>query len=99
MADVTPASVAAFADYAPPVTSLPPAQPATLWKTLRRDRTFRSALAVLGVIVGAAIFAPLLAPYDPAAQFDLTTRLQAPSAAHWFGTDPVTRDVDRKSVV
>lgn len=39
-----------------------------------------------------AIFAPLLAPYDPAA-IDLTHRLAGPSALHWFGTDQLGRDI------
>jgi peptide/nickel transport system permease protein len=49
---------------------------------------------VLGTLVVAAILAPLLAPYDPVAQLDpVRQALQAPSAAHWFGTDPYSRDV------
>jgi len=39
-----------------------------------------------------ALFAPWLAPYDPA-RLDLTARLAAPSAAHWFGTDELGRDI------
>jgi peptide/nickel transport system permease protein len=38
-----------------------------------------------------AIFAPLLAPYDPYQQ-DLNNTLAAPSGAHWFGTDDLGRD-------
>jgi peptide/nickel transport system permease protein len=38
-----------------------------------------------------AIFAPVLAPYDPQAQ-DLLNTTSPPSAAHWFGTDIVGRD-------
>lgn len=46
-------------------------------------------LVLLTVIV--AIFAPLLAPYDPY-QNKLTDHLQPPSAAHWLGTDSLGRD-------
>jgi peptide/nickel transport system permease protein len=51
-------------------------------------------VAVLGVVALAALCAPLLAPYDPAAQLDIV-RLQSrsPSLAHPFGTDQVSRDV------
>lgn len=44
------------------------------------------------VLIGIAILAPLIAPY----RFDgmsLLTRLQPPSAQHWFGTDDYGRDV------
>ena len=47
-------------------------------------------LAVLAVL--AALFAPLLAPYDPA-RIQLAHRLQNPSFAHPFGTDELGRDV------
>jgi peptide/nickel transport system permease protein len=59
-----------------------------------RDPRSRVALVVLGVAVLAAVFAPLLAPYDPAAQLDIV-RLNSlgPSLAHPFGTDPFSRDV------
>src|SRR5438093_482901 len=39
-----------------------------------------------------ALFAPWLAPHDPA-QLDLNARLMSPSAHHWFGTDELGRDV------
>ena len=44
------------------------------------------------LLVVMAVFAPLLAPYDPYAQ-DLLARLQPPSSAHWLGTDDYGRDV------
>jgi len=42
--------------------------------------------------VSCAIFAPWLAPQDPA-YIDLASRLMGPSAAHWFGTDELGRDI------
>jgi peptide/nickel transport system permease protein len=42
--------------------------------------------------VVCAIFGHLFAPYDPLAQ-QLLVNNQAPSGAHWFGTDPLGRDV------
>jgi len=39
-----------------------------------------------------AVFAPLIAPHDPAA-IDLPSRLAPPSATHWFGTDELGRDI------
>ena len=43
------------------------------------------------LIILAAVFAPLVAPYDHLAQ-SLTDRLQTPSMAHWLGTDELGRD-------
>ena len=44
------------------------------------------------IFVLCALFAPWIAPQDPA-QIDLPSRLMAPSAAHWFGTDELGRDI------
>ena len=49
-------------------------------------------LAVIAIFVALAILAPLVSPADPTAQSWTAVR-QAPSAAHWFGTDEVGRDV------
>ncbi len=49
-------------------------------------------LAVVAIFIGFAVLAPLVSPYDPAAQSWTAVR-KAPSAAHWFGTDEVGRDV------
>src|SRR5579872_3235667 len=46
---------------------------------------------ILGLIL-VAVFAPLLAPYNPDA-IDPAHILQPPSAAHWAGTDELGRDL------
>ena len=51
----------------------------------------RTAALLLALIAGAAFAAPALAPYPPD-HLDLDARRQAPSAAHWFGTDDLGRD-------
>ncbi len=48
--------------------------------------------AIVATILLAAIFAPLVAPYDPVA-LSIEDRLSAPDAAHWLGTDQAGRDV------
>jgi peptide/nickel transport system permease protein len=64
-----------------------------LARTLNDARS-RVALVVLSLVVLAAILAPLLTPFDPAAQLDIVRlRSLAPSLAHPFGTDPYSRDV------
>jgi len=58
--------------------------------------SFRRPMAIIGVTVIilwflVAIFVPLIAPHDPLGQN--FARLAPPSAAHWFGTDALGRDV------
>jgi peptide/nickel transport system permease protein len=60
-------------------------------------RFMRNKAAVFGAILVAlivvmAVFAPWLTQYDPVQASFMTVR-QAPSAAHWFGTDELGRDV------
>jgi len=62
------------------------------WRRLKRRKGAVAGLIVLGLFVLLAIFAPLIAPYDPAAQSWSAVR-KAPTALHWFGTDEVGRDV------
>jgi peptide/nickel transport system permease protein len=61
---------------------------------LLHDSRTRIAIVVLLIVALSAVFAPLLAPYDPTAQLDIV-RLpsQPPSLAHPLGTDPYSRDV------
>jgi peptide/nickel transport system permease protein len=55
-----------------------------------------AAALVLLYVFGAAL-APAIAPYSPAAT-DLAARLAAPSAAHWFGTDALGRDIFSRTI-
>lgn len=54
--------------------------------------TLKVGLSIVGMIVLAGVFAPLVAPYDPYHQ-DFLSALQPPSLAHPFGTDMIGRDV------
>ncbi|KAA5834545.1 ABC transporter permease [Saccharopolyspora hirsuta] len=47
---------------------------------------------VVGVVFAAGLAAPLLAPFAPETQVE-GANLLGPSAAHWFGTDELNRDV------
>src|SRR3982750_1835936 len=62
------------------------------WRRLRRRRGAIAGLVVVCAFVVAALFAPWLAPFDPIETSWSAVR-QAPSAAHWFGTDDIGRDV------
>jgi peptide/nickel transport system permease protein len=59
---------------------------------LAKHRLATAGCLVLTAFLLCAILAPWLAPHDPA-QLNLSARLLPPSAAHWFGTDELGRDV------
>ena len=64
----------------------------SLKKLLKSNYLFTLGILIcLGWIL-AAVLAPAIAPYDPITQ-DLSMRLKAPSAIHWFGTDNFGRDI------
>jgi peptide/nickel transport system permease protein len=65
-------------------------------------RCRQQPLATLGIVLlvvflTCALFAPNLAPYDPA-RLDLPGRLMAPGASHWFGTDELGRDILSRTI-
>jgi peptide/nickel transport system permease protein len=63
-----------------------------LVEALRRKPLGAVSAALIVVLVFTAIFAPVLAPYDPL-DAKPEIRLAAPSRAHLFGTDDIGRDV------
>lgn len=80
-----------------------PASPATQAYELdsparrARRRLFKRKAAVFGLVVITAFIllaalAPLVVPYDPIATSWSLVR-KPPTAAHWFGTDDLGRDI------
>ena len=63
----------------------------SLWRTLTQRRSVAVGMAILAVVGTAAVFAPLLAPYDPDAM-SIRNRLTPPGAEWWLGTDEFGRD-------
>lgn len=61
-------------------------------RTLRHQPLALLGLALLALFLVLALFAPWIAPADPAA-LNLDLRLDPPSHAHWFGTDELGRDI------
>ena len=69
----------------------------TCWGSdfMARFRQSRSAMIGLGILVllvGSAIFAPVLAPYNPY-ESNMPIALQGPSTSHLMGVDELGRDI------
>ena len=60
--------------------------------SIARRILFWAAFLLLAVVAAMALVPGIIAPADPL-QTDVRAALQAPSAAHWFGTDQSGRDV------
>jgi peptide/nickel transport system permease protein len=77
-------------------TLTPPARSSAAGRLLRRVRRQPLPVRIGGVLVGilvlAAVFAPLIAPYGQN-DLDFNAQLQGPSLAHPMGTDDTGRDV------
>jgi len=58
----------------------------------RHNPLAATGVALIVVFVTFALFAPWIAPQDPAS-INLPARLGGPSHAHWFGTDELGRDI------
>jgi peptide/nickel transport system permease protein len=88
---------------APPAGGVVVAQPGrsaelTSWRRLLRRPTFLVGAAILLFWVVCAVFGSAIAPHDPLAQQLLATN-SPPSAAHWFGTDQLGRDIFSRVIV
>lgn len=62
-----------------------------LWRFVRNWRAVVGSL-VLSVFIGMALFAPVIAPFEPERQF-IVDRLSSPNETYRFGTDQLGRDV------
>jgi len=68
-----------------------------LWKKMRKNKVALFGAVIALLIIFTAVFAPLLAPYDPYEQFFDGLTLQGsplpPSQQYWVGTDLLGRDL------
>ncbi len=63
-------------------------------RAIGRDKAAAAGFAVIVAALVLAIIGPWIAPHPEAAyETDILSRLEAPSAEHWFGTDDFGRDV------
>ena len=67
-------------------------------KLILRDPLGLLGLVIVLALVGSAIFAPSLAPFNPTA-IDMKARLSGPTAAHWLGTDQLGRDTFSRMIL
>ncbi len=76
--------------------------PASSWRQARyllaENPVSAMAFVLFALILLLALLGPWLVPYDPLATY-AGEPLQPPSAAHWFGTDNLGRDVLSRVVV
>lgn len=63
------------------------------WYNLKKNRGAMTGLVVIALFVLMAIFAPLLAPYDPLAQTIEMRNMPPLSEGHLLGTDDLGRDM------
>ncbi|MEY8394049.1 ABC transporter permease [Lachnospiraceae bacterium 45-P1] len=69
-------------------------QIADVWKRLCRNKTAVLGLVIFGLLALMAIISPIVLDYETQViKADYSSTLQAPSAAHWFGTDELGRDI------
>ena len=63
-----------------------------VWRRLSKRKSALFGLFVVLFMIGVALLAPLIAPYDPTAQSWTAVR-KPPSALYWLGTDEAGRDI------
>ncbi|UFN47942.1 ABC transporter permease [Roseomonas sp. OT10] len=99
MTEVIPVRAAAGAEPVP----VPPGSPlAALWRHARyvaaENPVTGFSFLLFALLALCAILGPWIAPYDPLAS-DTAVALRPPSAAHWFGTDQLGRDILSRVIV
>jgi peptide/nickel transport system permease protein len=90
----TPTSVTGVPEVAAAPEEIGEARPlrADVWNRFKRNHLAMVGLGFLIFLGLVAIFAPLIAPYGMTERVSGQFR-QPPSADHWFGTDPIGRDM------
>ena len=66
--------------------------PISLPRAARHNVLATTGAVLVVIFITLAVFAPWIAPQDPA-HIDLPVRLSSPSSAHWAGTDELGRDI------
>ncbi len=63
------------------------------WRRFKNQPVGLAAAAFVLLLVVVAVFSPWIVPFDPENYFDYDMLNTGPSATHWFGVDPLGRDI------
>ncbi|MEO9457412.1 MAG: ABC transporter permease [Lentilitoribacter sp.] len=80
------------------IMSSEPSFSSHLLYVMRENPVTAISFFMFAVLLICAIFGPSIVPYDPLAS-NTSNALSPPSAAHWFGTDNLGRDVFSRVIV
>ena len=69
------------------------------WRKFKKQRVAVAAGIFVLLLVLVAIFAPWIVPYDAENFFDYDSLNALPSLQHWFGVDPLGRDIFSRIVM
>jgi peptide/nickel transport system permease protein len=68
------------------------------WQRAKRHRSIVLGGTLAALLLAAALLSLVWQPWPPA-EIDIPAKLQAPSAAHWLGTDSLGRDIASQLLV
>lgn len=63
------------------------------WRKFKKQKLGMIALAFVILLILIAVFGPWIVPFDPEDYFDYDMINSGPTAVHWFGVDPLGRDI------
>jgi len=63
------------------------------WQTITASKSAAAGLVIIVSLILVAVFGRFIMPYDPFFGGDISQNFQPPSAAHWFGTDELGKDI------
>ena len=63
------------------------------WRKFKKQHVAVAALVFVALLVLVAVLAPWIVPFDAENYFDYDRLNEGPSALHWFGVDPLGRDI------
>ena len=69
------------------------------WRKFKRQHVALAAGIFVLLLVVVAVLAPWIVPYDAENFFDYDSLNALPSAQHWFGVDPLGRDIFSRIVM